>query len=327
MRHYILIVSFFIFTNLHLSLAQEYKATELFAITWGDEANQLKICPPDYEDVDGTPEDSTDDMIWPCGGPTRAFVDNKENVYIDSYLFGHFKVFNSHGSLILDLSKGSAGYNSEFFSSSPGDYVVDSNLLIYMISFPELTYVPVINLSGKLVDKLYPWGPDKQHEITNIQLNSNDIITFSCFDHYRTYREGKFYAGGSSGWLSRDGNYYVVIQDDERHLKFKKYGNPDNHGKAAWQEIKYVDLGKDMPIWDFMGVDDNMLLYVMFADANDVIKIRTYTIKYVMEDELIIHQVINKYDLTMQPFLRADGNIYEFRCLDDGLHVIRWSRH
>ena len=26
------------------------------------------------------------------------------------------------------------------------------------------------------------------------------------------------------------------------------------------------------------------------------------------------------------PFLRGDGNVYQFLCEDDGMHVIRWSK-
>jgi len=54
--------------------------------------------------------------------------------------------------------------------------------------------------------------------------------------------------------------------------------------------------------------------------------IQVYDINYLLKDEFILPQVTNKYYLTLQPFLRSDGNVYEFRCLDDGLHVIRWSR-
>lgn len=58
------------------------------------------------------------------------------------------------------------------------------------------------------------------------------------------------------------------------------------------------------------------------------IGVRIYNTKYDIIDEFWFDPVKeNRYLMRMEnPLFRHNGNIYEFRFLDDGLHVIRWSK-
>jgi len=311
---------------LALAAGDKFTPAELFIIQWGEAPDELKICPVAYEDVDGTPEDSTDDMLFPCGGPTYGFVDHKENIYFSSYEFGQFKAFDNFGNLFLDLSRGTSAYNEEIFASCAFKFAVDSKGFIYFVSFPELRYVPVVDKAGVIVNKLYPCGESDPVEVDNIYFNYDDVMAFSCGHRgYRTYLDSHFIPSGSAYW-GRDGNYYTARQMDSSIVEFKKYGNPDSTGWGQWREVINVDMGEEIYMRDFFGVDDNMLLYIIFDDTHNNTKIRSYTTEYILRDELVWPHYENRFEWEMAPFLRSDGNVYEFRCLDDGLHVIRWSK-
>jgi hypothetical protein len=51
-----------------------------------------------------------------------------------------------------------------------------------------------------------------------------------------------------------------------------------------------------------------------------------FDLEYNLVDKLIIPNPCEKYDFTLDPFVDRQGLIYEFRVLEDGLHVIRWTK-
>jgi len=312
-----------------ITFAQKYKPTELFTITWGDASEQLKIQEPFYYDTCGTPGDISDDIIEDLGGgPREGFVDKEENVYVRSYEFGEFKVFDNKGNLILDISRETPGYNESYFKRSPGVFYVDSNQHIYLTSFPRLTYVPVFDLLGNLVTTLYPCGNLGQTAVSKLYYNSDDVITFSC-QHYgfRTYINGVFMDGGSMSWRAMDGNYYDAKMEDETTLKFYKKGDFSLDSTPGWKEEAFVQTKGGDKMRFFLGMDDEMLIYLMSIDATGTNKFQVYDTTYNLQNEVILPNYTNRYRwYSILPVVRADGNIYEFRVLDDGLHVIRWSR-
>jgi len=296
---------------------------------WGDAPDQLKIKEPFYIDTVGTPDDVSDDLIEELGGgPRKAFVDNSENVYIGSYRFSQFKVFSNDGNLILNLSKGSANYKEEFFRDSPGEFYVDSNKNIYIISFPPLSYIPIINLSGNLVNKLYPCGTKNNASVENLFPNSYDVITIVCkYQGIMTYNNGVFEEGGSPAWKAVDGKYYSAKGKNDSEIIFKKSSDPNSNGFPAEQEDSNVQLGDGYKMLSFLGTDDEVNIYILVKDSTNSKIIQVYNTDYYLQDEITLPKYTNRYLwYKLLPFIRTDGNIYEFRCLDDGLHVIRWSR-
>ena len=310
-----------------LLVADDYHPTELFAIEWGDGPNQLKLQGPAYEDINDTPDDPTDDIIEvDAYGPTQGFVDLAENVYFDSYDFGQFKAFDSQGNLFLDLSRGTTGYNNEYFESATSGYAVDSQGLIYFTSFPAHAYIAVVDRNGNLVEKLYPCGIDDPVGVDGVFYNYDDVMAFSCGSRgIRTYFDGSFEIGGGP-WRGVDGIYYVVRRIEPGLLEFKKIGDPDSTGWGAWREIENIEYPGGVASAAFMGVDINLKLYVLISDLQGVNKILVYNNDYSLDTEFELPDYDNQYYFYMGYFLRQDGNIYHFRCLDDGLHVIRWSR-
>jgi len=263
MRQYILIVSIFIFANLHLIYAQEYKAAELFTIAWGEAPEQLKIEEPFYYDTCGTPGDISDDIIEEFGGgPTIGFVDKNENAYFSSYRLHQFKAFDAHGNLILDFSRGTPGYNNEFFDGSPRSFVVDSQQQMYFTSFDGKPYIPVVDVLGNLLSKLYPCGKFANVVVYEAYLAFNDIIVFDCFPlGYRSYKEGQFLTGGGPG-LAIDSNCYEVREIDGIYLEFMKQGFLNKSDSEAHRESKVVKLENEILGAHLLGVDE--ILFFMY---------------------------------------------------------------
>jgi hypothetical protein len=56
-------------------------------------------------------------------------------------------------------------------------------------------------------------------------------------------------------------------------------------------------------------------------------KILIFNDNFALNEQAYLSDLPNKYEWSINPFMRPkDGNIYEFRVLDDGLHVVRWAR-
>jgi len=51
-----------------------------------------------------------------------------------------------------------------------------------------------------------------------------------------------------------------------------------------------------------------------------------YDLEYNLLDIASFPQYESRYDCRLDPFVACDNSIYEFRCLDDGLHVIKWTK-
>jgi len=315
----------------NIALAEiTFKEEEIFRISWGDKPNQLKIGLPFYEDINNTPSDSSDDFIELGGGPSYSFVDRTENVYFASYRFNQFKAFRPDGELVFDISKNTPKFNKDIFESAITKFFVDTSFNIYIKAFPEKTYIPVVDTLGNLRDRLIPDDVVPGSKVTDINLNSNDVMTFrfkaTGEPQVYTFKDSVFTSGGSSGWLASDHNYYYIKHINGDILEFRKYGNPDNRGIADWREIDNKEYNGNIKFTDFLGIDKNLNLYLFIREMSDLEKIQIYSNDYKLIDEIILPTVKNKYLLKLIPFMRIDGNIYEFRCLDDGLHVIRWSR-
>jgi hypothetical protein len=72
---------------------------------------------------------------------------------------------------------------------------------------------------------------------------------------------------------------------------------------------------------------DGSNLYVHAAQYGSISElIYELDLDYNIVDKLIIPNSCKKYDFTIDPFVDRQGRIYEFRVVEDGLHVIRWTK-
>jgi hypothetical protein len=310
-------------------IASQYNATELTTISWGDNTNQLKIDLPFHEDVYNTPLDSTDDWIE-YNGPKQGFVDNFENIYVASHRYMQLKGFDRAGRQIFDYSEGGVGYNPELFATALRKIYVDSLCRIYVVDGMRYDYVAVVDTAGHLIEKLSPYGVGSGVVVYDIHFNSDDILTICCKGPtFHTYAQGVISSGGGRGWHARNGYYYNARLQDSTQIRFFRYQNPDIQGVGADLQEAYMPLSGPIPNYsEFLGVDDETSLYVYLAGPTPADgRVLIYDTSYNLKGDIDFPRKENKYDWYMAPFMRpSDGNIYEFRCLDDGLHVIRWSK-
>jgi hypothetical protein len=315
--------------SLRFSGATEYSATSLTTIPWGDGSDELKIDLPFHEDVNNTPQDSTDDWVE-FNGPKQGFADAYENIYIASRRYMQLKGFDTTGRLIFDYSEGEPGYNPQLFKTGLRKIYVDSLSRIYVVDGMRYDYVAVADTAGHLLDKLSPYGLGSGVVVYEIESNSDDVLTICCKDRtYHTYEHGIITTGGGSCWRARDGYYYYIRLEDSTHVTFVKYSNPDNYGNSSDLQENRVSLSGPLAYYsEFLGVDDDMNLYVFLVGPRKPDgRVLIFDTAFNLTGEISFPREENRYQWYMRPFMRpSDGNIYEFRCLDDGLHVIRWSK-
>jgi len=310
-----------------LAAAQDFTATEILFIEWGDGPEQLKICEPFIE---YNPDDSSDFMVTDCGGPDMAFVDKSENFYFTLYYFRGFKAFRSDGSLLFDYSEGTPGYNPEFYRNGVGEFYVDSLCRIYINASLDYDYVAMVDTMGNLLAKLSPYGAGSGNRMVSLDRDSEDALLFRVRHGGQTmlytYRNQQFVPGGCE-WLAVDGNCYWVRKIGSSTIEFKKYGDRDSLGEVGWEEIVTRQYPLEMLSARLLGVDDDMNLFLTIQTAQDlVLRVAVYDTLFQLQTEFVRPSPNNRYDWGLGPFMRHDGNVYEFRCLDDGMHIYRWVR-
>ena len=310
-----------------LVAAQDFAPTEITFIPWGDGAEQLKICEPFIE---YDPADSQEVMAWPCGGPNHKFVDKNENFYFGLSYFHEFKAFRPDGSLLLDYSVESPAYNPEFYRESAAQFYVDSLCRIYFMGSKRYDYIAMVDTIANLLAKLTPYGEGSGNRLVNFYRNSEDAF-FTSFRHegqvlYYTYHNQQFIPGGCM-WLAVDGNCYWVRMTESSTIEFMKHGGGDTLGLDGWEEIETRQSPIEMFNASFLGVDDDMRLYVQIVALNAAEeRILVYDTTYEIESQIVMPIPENRYEWHLIPFMRHDGNVYEFRCTDDGMHIYRWVR-
>jgi len=307
--------------------AQDFNATEILFIEWGDRPEQLNICEPEIE---YNPDDSSEFMVWHCGGPNRKFVDKNENFYFGLSYFHEFKAFRSDGSLLLDYSVESPTYNPEFYRESVGQFYVDSLCRIYINGSFDYDYVAMVDTMGNLLAKLSPYGAGSGNRMVAFSRNSEDMLFFEIHHEGQTllytYSNQQFIPGGCR-CLAVDGNCYWVRKIGSSTIEFKKYGDRDTLGEVGWEQIVTQQYPLEMVNLGLLGVDDDMNIFVAIKTAQDLkLHVAVYDTLFQLQTEFILPSPDNRYDWRLGPFMRHDGNVYEFRCLDDGMHIYRWVR-
>ena len=306
-----------------------YRAQELFTINWGDEIDEFKFSGPTHN---FNPEDSTDD-VDPGSGPSAAYVDKENNIIIVSNDYRQIKGFTPDGNVIFSFSpQETPGFDSICWDR-PSSIYVDSNALIYVGSFEPMPYVPVVDFHGDIVDKLYPFPDSESSKI--IMLKWSPIGRLYFCERVRdwvSYYNGEFSKTGWAGLLANDGYFYSASWDDEKPyvLYIYRRGGVDSSGHAEYVYTMEIDLGQDSLSYaeELLGGDgNNIYVYAgIYPDSfyRDVIWV--YDLNFDKVDELMFPLEEEESYLSIMPFVSAAGEIYEFRFLHDGLHVIKWKK-
>ncbi len=304
----------------------EFAVTEILVIPWGDGDNQLKFRPLEliYHDPGGVAPGYEEDS---GSGPSEVIVDSAENFIIYSNDNGQLKGFDNSGSLIFDYSLGTPFYDPEFFSSPITGLAVDSLFRLYIAD--DGNYVSVVDYHGHLVDKLYPFAPDSTARISWIYPKYDGSLCFNSADRgLILFREGQFISGCSPGLLASNGNHYSVWSYSLHSIKFNKYQNPDSTGRAETREFVDVEYPSETIIEAgvFPGGDGSRIYVAVTPDTTGGGEIWELDFDFNIIDKFT-HNVWTDEDVWgISSYIHSSGTIYQFRCLTDGLHVIKWTK-
>jgi len=310
------------------AFCSDWTSTELCVIEWGPEENQLLLTEKAINDP-GTPEDSTDDYIEPVRGPHIAIVDVDENLIIGSFESRQLKGFSNLGDLIFDFSYGSDSYDSDIFQYAPSVVYVDDMSNLYVQSDPGNKFIPVVDYSGEIIEQIRPFFQDPDAKIDYMSsAPDGSLFVFNEIYGWVTYNDGISSSGGSTGFKANDGSFYAVFKKGERTLEFVRFENPDSMTQADIQERTEVELEVSNLInVGLLNGGDGNTLYVMMAIGDFFsFEIWQFDFSYNILDKLTLLNEPIYEALILTPFVRKDGSIYEFPCLEDGLHVIRWRK-
>jgi len=311
-------------------LRAEYTATEILVIPWGDGPNELEIGEPYLENYDDPGADTIGHLVS-FAGPGYPFVDKDENFYFISHELYYFKGFDINGEVIVDYSQGKTEFRDEFFRHLFRGFYVDSLGRIFCNgNNMKGGYVAVADRDNNLLDKLNPFGWESGIPCSIVGRGADDVLTFQSWEHGNyTYMNGEFYPGGSPWWRAKNGVYYFGMPADASTIKLFRYENPDTLGMPTSIDSLYIPMEiENLQAGGVVGVDDDMNLYIDYMDSTGSHHgIRVYDQNLELLDELeYLPREGNRYLWdTLNPFFRSDGTIYEFHCLDDGMHIFRWQ--
>jgi len=304
----------------------EYIPSELFTIPWGDGSDQLKLRPREttYYDPGGVAPGYDED---PGSGPSDVFVDKNENFIFYSFDNGQLKAFNSLGGVVFDFSYWQPDFNPDFYSNNIGGIYEDSLQRLYIVD--DRPFVPVIDYSGNVVDKLYPFTPDSTVSILSMYPKYNgDICFYGKGRGFVTYSNNEFYAGGSPGFYASNDSYYSIMSYSLHEIEFVKYQNPDTSGNTVLTEYSKKAFPQENihAAAVYPGGDGSKICVAVIPDTTGGGEIWEFDLSLNVIDKFAHNVWLDDEVWGLAPFIHPNGNIYRFRCLEDGVHVIKWTK-
>jgi hypothetical protein len=317
------------FVLIPVMLSATYAPRELFMIPWGDGTNQIKMIAPV---IDGIPSDTTDYNIEPGDGPSNIFVDSDGNLVVLSQTLKQLKVFSNTGELLFNLWPPEGNLDPELFHGYPSSLYIDSVQHIYLAVSPSLNYVPVVNYEGQLINRLYPFD-DTLTEIEDICWSSlNRAAFYSLNGKDVTFSNNEITSGGTCAFMAADSCYYSCVCDGEPYILFFRNHIQDMKHHIFTSDSIVVEFPQDTIFSAkiiFGGDGSYLFIYLIrwsFETKNihDEIYIYDLNFRKIVSVELAPPSIT--YDYIIKPFVTRDNSIYEYRALDDGLHVIKWTK-
>jgi len=311
-----------------------YLSQELFIINWGEEPNQLKMEITSISD-NSTPDDPYDDEVTAGAGPSDAFVDADGNIIFSSYEFGQLKGFDSQGNLRFDFSLASPQYNSEIFTGSVAAIYVDGDAHLFVLSAPNNGSVSVVDYNGDIISTLYPFLDSSGVTISLLSWSYDGKIFFHDSGRgWRAYLGGDFENWGTPGFLAMNGSFYAAkaftldAKTPTDSIKFNKYESPDSTGVAHSRELKTI-IYPSMNLYSaslLNALDGSFLYNFVCVDDYSSFEVWVHDLDYEVKFRIELEAVDEDLGWFIPPFVSSDGSIYEFRSLNDGLHVVKWTK-
>ena len=309
------------------SAQTDYNSTKLCIIDWYGRGYSLFS--PKVVNDPGTLENSHNAYVEPARGPNVAILDTNENIIIASRDLQQLVGFNNSGGLIFNYSYRSCGYSPDTFDYTPDNIYVDSQSRLYIQTAPGLDYIPILNYKCKIIEKIRPFSQDR-HAIINLLNWAPEGTLFFRNPRYGwvTYANGKSIPGGSGDFYASDSNFYHLYQTGHAAVTFERSYDPDSFAVPATKSDSTIVLSSvDILSADLLKGGSGEILYVLMRLENkNHLEIWQFDLTYKLLNKLAFPDYAALDDWRINPFIGRDGNIYEFKCLKDGLHVVRWSR-
>jgi hypothetical protein len=327
MRWKMLELTVLIAVLLEVSFASEWVSEDLCTICWGWDAEQLAFL-EETINVPDNPTDPDDYDIAPATGPNSAMVDMAGNIVVSTFSLGQLKVFSNSGALIFDFSMRQPNYNPEIFREAPEVIYIDSLSRLY-VQDAGTRYVPVVDYTGEILERIRPFSQDSNAYVHFMNWSpTGTLFFFNRIYGWVTYSDGQSTAGGSTGFLASNGSFYTAYKKTASSLEFKRFENPDSTTLAESRELTEIPVAVDTLVGAGLlnGGDGNSLYVIMNINDYNTYEIWQFDLDYNFIDSLALPVEEPYQDLRIFPFIRRDGNIYEFRFREDGFHVVRWSK-
>lgn len=341
-------ILFFLLAN--NSTLAKYAATEMLLIPWGDSTSQLPI-----KFQHASPRRQMEgDNDQRHNYPGHFFVDRNGILYIGNQTLKYIKAFNSKGTELFTIPsnytkpertnshkaiepKIGEQYNTLYFTA----FCVDSRSRIYIQSLIQRgdpgynENVIIADSTGKVkgVINSQKFGVNKIPG--EMKMNSLDVLTFGNLNSQgiMTYRNGILSEGGYDGWLGPDDYYYTVRidkagYDRERTIvEFTAIGDSTNSKIADDVKQTVRPLKEPVSQCELLGIADDGRMFIKLQKTGGI-TIQVYDKQYTLMDEIEIPHLKSKtrFNPYRNLFAAVNGDIYEFHCLSDGLHIIKWSK-
>lgn len=308
-------------------LAGEWNSTELCTINWDGEGYTLFS--KKALNNSGTPDITSDDYIQTARGPEIVIVDMRENIIIFSDQLRQLVGFDSTGELIFNFSYKASGYRPDITKFVPRNIYVDSLSRLYIQTSPAMDYMPVVNYDYEILDKIQPFPGDPHAEIWSFNWAPDGTLFFrNPLYGWVTYADGKSSRGGSDEFRAADGYFYNLFRSGNNTLTIDKSLNPDRYAQPRKNTQTDINLraGIIVSVKLLAGGDGNFLYMLLNLETDNHYEIWQYDLKYKLDDKLVLPDEPAYEEWRIDPFVRRDGNIYEFRTREEGMQVVKWSK-
>jgi hypothetical protein len=298
-----------------LSIAKaEYVPEEMIVLPWGWENNQQ--LPYAFNDLDG---------FW---GPFKQYVDNEENVYL-AYPVEDFRKYDNSGKLVFKKN------------IRVDQMAVNDSQKVYFTKLePDQNHiVRILDKEGKESEKSFQFLIDNRTENISWMKNRNGFIVFGNYQETAAINNNLVSSieRQKKNPVNSRGFYF----QSETAVRKSNRTSKASYGKKYVNILVDKVVSNEIVIFDTLSLDicryAHVCADVFQVDQKDNMYIRLYYDEELPVDIVVIDSAFEEIDrielippaglrgLGAKPFVRHDGTIYEFRDLDDGLHVIRWS--
>jgi len=298
-----------------IAFPDNYNAKETFILPWGWDNNQE--LPYSIEN---------DGMAF---GPYLRAADNKSNIYL-AFPYKDFRKYNSIGKLI---------YRANI---KVDQFAVDDSQNVYYteLDIDKMHIVRIIDKNGIELVNRYQFAINNQDQNISWMKNRNGQVVFG------NYRETAKINNSTISSIDRQKK--DPIDSKGRYYQSETAMRKSNIESKASYNQEFINIiinkvtGNEIVILDTIPLhicrypqqgaeiveidkNDNFYLWIYYnleLPIDFVILDSTY--KEIDRIELV--PIAQSKGLWLRPYVLPNGTIYEFRDLEDGLHVIRWSR-